>query len=183
VRGGGRDIGSVVLETALVVTVDAPPLEALYREAYPGAVARGIPLHITVLYPFVPVAELGDDDLAQVRAAIEPHPAFDFALARVETFVDVVWLAPEPVESFRALLASVHRAFPAYPPYGGLHDVVIPHATLTTVEPAQLDTALATLRPRVEPLLPLAQRADALTLLVEEEPDRWRERLRITLPQ
>jgi len=164
-----------------VVTVDAPPLEAVYREAYPGGVARGIPLHITVLYPFVPVAELGEDELAQVRAAVEPHRAFEFALARVETFAEVVWLAPEPAESFRALLSDVQRAFPAYPPYGGLHDEVIPHATLTTVEPGQLDTTLATLRPRVEPLLPLAQRADALTLLVEEEPDRWRERLRITL--
>jgi hypothetical protein len=154
----------------------------VYRDAYPGAVARGIPLHVTVLYPFVPAAELGEDELARVRAAVEPHSAFDFALARVETFADVVWLAPEPVESFRALLASVHGAFPAYPPYGGVHDEVIPHATLTTVEPEHLETALAKLRPRVEPLLPLAQRADALTLLVEEEPDRWRERLRITLP-
>jgi len=155
----------------------------VHREAHPGAVARGIPLHITVLYPFVPVAELRDDDLARVRAAVERHRAFDFALARVETFAHVVWLAPEPIEPFRALLATVHGAFPAYPPYGGLHDDVTPHATLAEVEPDELDAALAKLRPRVEPLLPLPQRADALTLLVEEEPDRWRERLRITLPQ
>ena len=100
----------------------------------------------------------------------------------METFEEVVWLAPEPVERFRALMASVHSAFPACPPYGGLHDEVIPHATLAEVEPEGLEATLAQVRSRVEPLLPLAQAADALTLLVEDEPDRWHERLRITLP-
>jgi 2'-5' RNA ligase len=130
----------------------------------------------------VPLAELDEDDLALVRATVEQHRAFEFALARVATFDDVVWLAPEPLERFRALMGSVHSAFAAYPPYGGLHDEVIPHLTLAEVEPEALEDTLATLRPRLEPLLPLAQRAEALTLLVEEEPDRWRERLRITLP-
>jgi 2'-5' RNA ligase len=130
----------------------------------------------------VPLAELGDDDLARVQAVVERHQAFDFTLARVETFASVVWVAPEPVEPFRALLTTVHSAFPAFPPYGGLHEEVIPHATLAEVESQDLDATLAKVRPRVEPLLPLAQRADAVTLLVEEEPDRWRERLRITLP-
>jgi hypothetical protein len=130
----------------------------------------------------VPLAQLADGDLARVQAAVEEHPAFDFLLARLETFEDVVWLAPEPVERFRALLGSVHSAFPECPPYGGVHDEVIPHATLAEVEPEELEATLAKVRPRVEPLLPLAQTADALTLLVEDEPDRWRERLRITLP-
>ena len=135
-----------------------------------------------MLYPFVPLEELTDDDLARVRSVLERRRAFDFALARIETFPHVVWLAPEPDAPFRALTAAVHAAFPDHPPYGGAHDEVIPHATLAEVAADNLEAALAELAPRVEPLLPLEQRADAVTLLVEEEPDRWRERLRFTLP-
>ena len=114
---------------------------------------------------------------------IARHHAFGYALERIETFPGVVWLAPEPDARFRALMSAVHAAFPGYPPYGGGHHEVIPHATLTSCAPEELDAAVARLEPRVSSLLPVDGCADAVTLLVEEELDRWRERLRFTLPE
>ena len=167
------------LETALVVVLDAPALDGVRRDADPWAVERGIPFHVTILYPFVPRAALGDSELERIRGVVSRHPRFDFVLARLETWPSVVWLAPEPAEPFRALTHAVHDAFPDRPPYGGAHTEVIPHATLA--QPADVSAAVAGLEPLVTPLLPLAQRATEVTLLVEEEPDRWREELRLPL--
>jgi hypothetical protein len=90
----------------LSLVLDVPvELERAYRDAYPMAVARGIPFHITLLFPFVPAARLGDDELARVRALAARHEPFGFALTRVETFPEAVWLAPEPVDELRGLEA------------------------------------------------------------------------------
>jgi non-ribosomal peptide synthetase component F len=58
-------------------------------------------------------------------------PRFDVIFRRTEWFGDdVVWLAPEPDNGFRALTTAVCSAFPDYPPYGGAFTDVIPHLTL-----------------------------------------------------
>jgi hypothetical protein len=43
---------------------------------------------------------------------------------------DVLWLSPRPAEPFTALTSAVLSAFPAYPPYGGEYDDVVPHLTV-----------------------------------------------------
>jgi 2'-5' RNA ligase len=153
----------------------APPLELVHRDAHPRAVERGIPFHITLLYPFLARAELHDDDLERVRSLLARHRAFDFALARVETWPGVVWLAPEPDRPFRALTTALHEAFPQCPPYGGAFDEVIPHATLAELGAAgDAESTAEALAPRLAPLLPVRLHAGEATLLVEDEPDRWR---------
>ena len=153
------------LETALVVVLDAPDVAEIHRDAHPRAVARRIPLHVTILYPFVPRAQLGAAELERARAVARAHKAFDFTLARLESWPSVVWLAPEPGEPFRALTAAVHAAFPDRPPYGGAFDDVVPHATLA--QPDDVSAAVAELEPRIVPLLPVRQHAAAVTLLEE----------------
>jgi hypothetical protein len=136
---------------------------------------------VTVLFPFVPRARLDDRVLERVRRVVGRRRAFEFDLARVATFPDVVWLAPEPSAPFRGLTEALVAEFPEQPQYGGAFDELIPHATLTVVAEGELAAALERLRPLVEPLLPIPQRASELTLLVEDEPERWREELRLPL--
>jgi hypothetical protein len=136
---------------------------------------------VTVLFPFVPRARLDDRVLERARRVVGRRRAFEFDLARVATFPDVVWLAPEPSARFRGLTEALVAEFPQQPPYGGEFDELIPHATLTVVAKDELAAALERLRPLVEPLLPIPQRASELTLLVEDEPERWREELRLPL--
>jgi len=84
-----------------------------------------------LVYPFVPPAEVDEEVLAGLAAAIATVSAFDCAFGRTEWFGDdVVWLAPEPAAPFRALTAAVVSAFPAHRPYGGIHDDVVPHLTI-----------------------------------------------------
>ena len=59
--------------------------------------------------------------------------AFDCVFAHTEWFGDeVVWLAPEPAEPFRAPHApAIWQAFPDHPPYAGaLPDDPTPHLTV-----------------------------------------------------
>jgi 2'-5' RNA ligase len=147
--------------TALVVPVpEAEAAVGALRLQYDRSAARGVPAHITVLFPFLSDEELDETALA---ATLAPHPAFDFELARVERFgEDVTYLAPVPDAPFRALTEAVWRRWPEHPPYGGEHADPIPHLTI-----AETNLAL----PDVEAALPIAARAGEVLLLVETEPD------------
>ena len=138
------------------------------RLANDSSAARGVPAHITVLFPFLPADEL---DEAALRALFARFPAFDFALDRIERFEDGhVWLRPDPTWRFADLTAAVWRRWPDRPPYEGAFDEVIPHVTVS-------ETPL-----ELELVLPVACRAHEVVLIEEEEPDgNWTTRARFEL--
>lgn len=159
-------------ESALVVTVPAAePVVGRWRRTLDRAAAWGVPAHVTVVYPFVPPDRLDDGVLAGVRAAVGGVPGFDCVFGAVRWFgADVVWLAPEPDEPFRALTAAVWRRFPEAPPYGGEFADPIPHLTIGHVDPPALRRAAAA----VAPELPVVARVEAVTLLVgTDAPGSW----------
>ena len=159
-------------ETAVVVVVDIPALGAIHRDSYPVFAELGIPLHVPLLYPFVAPAEL-DEALPPLRALLARHERFEFSLTNLRTFPGAVWVAPEPAAPFRALTEAIYAAFPESPPYGGEFAEVIPHMTLAEAEEAALESTLARLRPRVDPLLPVKVAADEATVLAEQEDGQW----------
>ena len=67
-----------------------------------------------------------------------------------------MWLHPEPSEPFAALTAAVWRRWPAYPPYEGVHEVVIPHLTVSE-DPIEVDIPL-----------PIKASARAVTLIEQD---------------
>lgn len=149
------------IETSAVVLVEAPALDAIYRESYPVMAEQGIPLHVTLLYPFVPPDELSAA-LPRLGAVVAGHKRFEFELTELRTFPEYVWIAPEPAEPFRELAASIQEAFPDHPHW---FDEVIPHATLAHVDEAELDGSLAGLRSRLEPILPVRLLAEETVVL------------------
>lgn len=95
------------------------------------AASRGIPAHVTILYPFVPPGQITAAVLGKVAAAVASVQSFGCQFAATGWFGDqVVWLAPEPASPFRALTAAVHAVFPQCPPFGGAFAEVIPHLTI-----------------------------------------------------
>jgi hypothetical protein len=66
------------------------------------------------------------------------------------------------------------RAFPAYPPYEGAHDEVIPHVTVATRED---EDAFDVVAANVERALPIACAGDTVQLLQRGDDLRWHERL------
>lgn len=163
--------------TALIIEVaDAETLVREWRLKYDNA-ALGIPAHVTLLFPFVPVEHFDDILVDELRRLFAVQPAFEFSLPRVDRFPDHAWLAPEPDEPFRRLTALIYKRYPNYPPYEGIHEDVIPHLTVAEGDAALQDEVEAALTPH----LPIAARADEVTLLVEDESGNWRRGERFAL--
>ena len=161
------------METALVIVIeDAEPFDVVRRELMPATVAAGIPFHVTLLSPF---GEL----VNEARAFFAERKPFDFALTRVAAWPRVVYLVPEPDDELRALMSALFARFPEWPPYGGIHDEVIPHATLG--EEVDAATVRDEIERRVAPHLPFRCQARDVSLLEEYAPGRWRERQRFPL--
>jgi 2'-5' RNA ligase len=100
---------------------------------------------------------------------------FDCQLTNARWFdTDVLWLEPEPAAPFRALTAAVLNAFPEYPPYGGIHDDVIPHLTVGERRLAGL-SALQDAERSVRRGLPVAHRVTQVLLVAgTSEANSWR---------
>jgi 2'-5' RNA ligase len=153
----------VSLRAALVLLLPEPRLEALRARFDARAVAAGIPLHITLLFPF----GFGESGLDELFARWSP---LGFSLTRVETFPKAeVWLAPEPVDELRGRIVELYARYPQYPPYGGEFPDPVPHATIG--QPADVAEAV---REAAQPLLPVEFEVGAATLMEEVAPDRWR---------
>jgi hypothetical protein len=154
--------------TALIVAVpEAEDAVAALRLQHDRSAALGVPAHVTILYPFLDPVAIDESALEELIAG---HEAFDFELVSVETFDDGhVYLAPTQAERFSALTESVWQRWPDHPPYEGAFDTVVPHLTVSE-EP--IECAIA---------LPIAARADAVTLIEEQADGRWLSRRRFAL--
>jgi hypothetical protein len=141
--------------------------------------AEGIPFHVTLLYPFAPRNELSDALLVQTRAFFAEVAPFDFELTRIAAWPTVVYAVPEPDQELRACMRALFARFPEFPPYGGIHDEVVPHATLG--EDVDAAAVRGEIERRVAPYLPVRCQARDVALLEEFEPRRWRERERFPL--
>lgn len=132
--------------TAVVVAVpEAEPLVRGLRNELDVSAARGVPAHVTVLFPFLPLSAV---DLPALREVIAAAPAFTATFRRVGWFGDdVVWLAPEPAGPFVALTLAVQDRFRILP-YGGDHGPEpVPHLTVGhQAPPARLRAAAAELQ-------------------------------------
>jgi 2'-5' RNA ligase len=160
-----------VPETALVVEVpEAEPLVAEWRAQYDWSAQRGVPAHITLLYPFVPTERVDGRLLDELRDLFASQPAFSFTLTTVARFPDVAWLSPEPAEPFEALTDLIAERYPEHPPYEGEHDVVIPHLTVAEGDVDLQDRVEAALAGR----LPVSAQADEVSLLEEGDDELWR---------
>ena len=165
-------------ETALSVEVpEAEDLVGPWRLRHDPLALKGVPCHVTVLYPFVAPDELDDRVLDRVGHALAEVRPFDFSLAGLGEFPGVLWLQPEPNDGFWQLTAAIRTAFPEHQPYGGRFPDTTPHLTVAKVDEgdaqhhlrAQLDTDLGA-------RLPIACRASNVTVWVSDDSGYWARR-------
>jgi hypothetical protein len=124
--------------------------------------ANGVPAHVTLLAPC-------PGDVQAIGEVLDGTVAFDVDFRELRRFTEVptLYLAPEPAEPFLDLIAALVDRFPLWPPYGGIHDTVVPHLTVTQ-GPAE-DAA----EEAVAQALPLRGRAREAVLLAEIAPARF----------
>jgi 2'-5' RNA ligase len=164
------------MQSALLLAV--PRAEAAvgpHRARLDPSARDGVPAHITVLYPFLPPAEVGPEVLAGLSRLFAGAPRFSFTLDRVRWFGEaVVWLGPSDESPFRALTALAAEAYPSCSPYGGIHEDPVPHLTIGQGDGL---TELRTAAEAVRPLLPIEAEATEVTLMTgpdpRRQPGRW----------
>jgi len=148
-------------------------LEPVRAEFYPEGVAAGIPLHLTLLFPFVPIEAVDEEQLAGFFAGYAP---LAFSLTRLAEFPGVVYAVPDPDSALLACMRDLWALFPDTPPYEGEFAEVVPHATLAEVPAGDDQERIAAeIRSRLAGQLPIECRVDDASLLEEYEPERWRE--------
>ena len=160
-------------ETALVVVVPEAAAVEPWRARFDPVAALGVPAHVTLLYPFVPADELDERMLDELRELFAGTSPFDVCLARVERWPqEIVYLAPEPARPFAALTEELMLRYPDNPPYGGIHDEVIPHLTVGRFDgdPDAAEIAVAELAA----VLPIRARVGEARLLAQGVDGRWR---------
>jgi 2'-5' RNA ligase len=174
----------LILRTAVAIVLDdaRAQLEPIRAKLDPLAVAAGIPLHVTLLFPFVPQAALDRAVLGSLDEFFAMRTRFRLTLTELREFSAVVYAAPEPVGELKRWVAELWERFPGYPPYEGEFDEVIPHATLGTwEEPDRREEVVALARQLTREMFPLACTIQDVALLEEQAPDKWRERRRFPL--
>jgi 2'-5' RNA ligase len=153
-----------------------------WRAKHAADAIKGVPAHITVLAPFAPPDVLTTDMEDHLLELFSGFPPFGFRLARVERFPLVVYLAPEPADRFTALIDAVVAEFPAYLPYGGAFDEVIPHLTVAECETGMCEdpeSVLSEARRAMVGAVPIEARAHEVWLMTGN--DRWSLRARFPM--
>ena len=174
-------VASPGCESVLLVEVpEAEAAVARYRERLDANASLGIPAHVTVLSPFMAPEAIGAAVLDELERLFAGFRGFRFQLTGTGWFGEqVLWLAPGDPAPFRALTACVHEAFPAFPPFGGRHEEVIPHLT---VGHGHRVADMRAAEESVQACLPVRACAAAVTLMTEQSAGgQWARAARFTL--
>ncbi|GLY28275.1 2'-5' RNA ligase family protein [Kineosporia sp. NBRC 101731] len=161
-------------QSALIVPVpEVEPVVGPFRAKLDVNAAKGVPAHVTVLFPFLPPSAIDDEARTTLRDLFAGHSPFEVTFTEVRWFGDAVtWLAPYPDIAFRQLTAAAWGHFPQTPPYGGEHDGDHPHLTLGHGHPVDVLQEAAV---EVTSRLPLTASVSAVHLIAgSDAPNSWR---------
>jgi 2'-5' RNA ligase len=158
-----------VTSTGSCLIIEVPAAEPVvrpHRERLDASARLGIPAHITVLAPFMTRETADATALAELKRLLAETSRFRFRLDRTSWFGDdVLWLAPHDDHPFRALTQRIFQAFPAFPPFEGRFDDVVPHLTIGHGRPLN---DLRTAENSVQARLPIDGHADAVTWITQQ---------------
>ena len=169
--------------TGLLVPVAADGLVGDFRRRFNAAtVARRLPPHVTVLFPFARATAVDaamHADLARHFATFTP---FEAELTGVGHFDRFVWLAPEPRDRFVDLITATCDRYPAFPPYDGEGGEPEPHLTIAAIEEGGDAGRVADIaHSELAQLLPFRFVVDGVSLFEEQADATWVESVRFPL--
>ena len=174
----GRDEVSAGRRSALVLPVpEADALVGRLRLAHDPSARAGMGAHMTLLYPFLPAAQIDDGVLARLEEQLGHAGAVELLFDRLARFPGVSYLALADTEAVSSKIRALAAAWPECPPYEGRFADVVPHLTVAYGDDLLLDAIEAELAPA----LPLLVPARTAMLAVEDAVGRWRERARFAL--
>jgi 2'-5' RNA ligase len=163
--------------TALVILVpEAETLVKEFRDRYDPSAAEGMPAHITVLYPFKYVDEIGKDVVDTLQNLFSRYSRFYFTLEETRRFPNALYLVPRPDTPFQELTRAVTERYPETPPYSGAFSAVVPHLTIAQVgDPQQLEKISDAFDRASRGSLPIHSHVEKVWLL-QKQGGRWKSR-------
>ena len=167
----------------LFVVVPADDLVGDFRRRHHAAsVARRLPPHVTIWFPFRPVAAVDDALRAELTRHFSGLAPFAAELTGVGSFARHVWLAPEPRDRFVELMQTTRERFQEASVGEEAHREPVPHLTIGEARRGEDVERLAALaREELEPLLPFGFVVAAVSLLEEGADGLWHELSRFEL--
>ena len=85
----------------------------------PERVRRGIPAHVSLLYPFVDAVQVTPDLVARLTEDCAGVRGLPVRFARAEARPGIVLTGPEPAGPLAAVARRLWAGWPEHPPYGG----------------------------------------------------------------
>ena len=125
-------MAEIEAKSAIIIPfVEVDDVVDAWRKLLDPAQVRGIPAHVTVLFPFVHPKELSTEILDILDAHFSRISTFNVVFDSTAWFEDrVVYLEPKPEQQFRTMAKQLLSVFPSCIPYGGKFADPIPHLTL-----------------------------------------------------
>lgn len=169
--------------TGLLVPVAADGLVGDFRRRFNAAtVARRLPPHVTVLFPFARAVAADAGLHADLVTHFASFTAFDAELTGVGRFDRFVWLAPEPRDRFVDLITATCDRYPAFPPYEGEAGEPEPHLTIAAIADGDDAGRVAEIAySELAQLLPFRFVVDGVSLFEEQADATWLESARFPL--
>ena len=155
-----------------MVVPEAEPLVSDLRLRYDEPARMGVPAHITLLFPFMSRAEVSPEVHGKLERLFASFSGFSFKLASVARFPATSYLAPMPAEPFVELTRAIWRAFPAYPPFSGEFDSIVPHLTVAHGSARDAEAANEELASRLALHREVRSNCRAVSLF-ERSSERW----------
>jgi 2'-5' RNA ligase len=158
----------------VVLVPEAEGLVRPFREQHDPTASAGMPAHITINYPFLPMEPNWYEALERLDEVFAAFSPFTFSLSRIRRFPEVLYLAPEPEWPFKDMIAAVADRFPESPPYGGMMAQVTPHLTVAQVEDRRaLKKIEAAFARAAIGKLPITAHVESVWLM-EDRSGRWK---------
>jgi 2'-5' RNA ligase len=161
-------------QSALVVLVpEAEGLVKPFRDRFDPSAAKGMPAHITILYPFKLPHELTPALGLVLAELFARSQRFDVSLSNLGRFPDALYLAPSPEGPLRRLTQLTVERFPEHPPYEGEFAEIIPHMTIAQLpEPDHLDDITVDFQRAAHGRLPIRAAVRSVALM-DSTSGRW----------
>jgi 2'-5' RNA ligase len=173
-----------LVEAALDVHIpEVEPLVASFRDQYDPSAAKGMPVHITINYPFIPGVSPNENLYQGLAELFSKIDAFTFTFNQFGRFPDVIYLEPEQNAPFKELIEKVADRFPESPPYGGAFDRVVPHLTIAHATDEKLLSSIEHQLKELAPLyLPMMIQVERVWLM-DNRSGSWQEQKSFLLVQ
>lgn len=155
--------------TVVVPVPAADPVVGSWRERFDASARDGMPAHITILAPLPQRAatHFGGASPSSRGSSPASRPS-RVVFCRCARFPGVLYLAPEPAGELHGMTRSLTQRWSEAPPYGGVHDDVVPHLTVALADEELLDGIELSVRRS----LPLTTPLNSAALYVTDE-TRW----------